>query len=184
MVALFGLAFLGWAVSHTSAADQDEVVITYEVDNLSPTIIYDPPLIGEPIAGAKASQPNRAKNAWNTSFYNHEYYKGEIMRFDQPHYAWATFQEGMPPPTAQLSFVGREVAIVGPKPESKPDLGTGTVQLELDGQPVGECSEQGGSVRVRCNYTASEFRRHTFTVKVTAGTFALDHFDVSTGNPE
>lgn len=183
MAAIVGLALLGWAVSEANAARAADV--TYEVDNLNPAIVYNPPLAGKR-AGTDEDpnwEPNQAKNAWNTSFLDNKYRMYDVRKIEEKHYTWATFQDGMDAPTAQLTFFGRKVGIVGPEDGFKPDIGRGEIDFDIDGKHVGSCSENQDAVRLRCDVDV-EYGLHTFTVRVKSGAFAIDHFDVYTGTEE
>lgn len=167
---------------------------TYQVDNLSPTILYDPPLCGAreegystPVWGA-----NLAGNAWQTTYTDTDHRFFVLVKTEWRHYTWAMLVDGQPAPTATLSFVGREVTVVGPPSDPHPSSSSnGTVQVEVDGKVLGNCTETPSQrknatmndAQARCKY-AVEWGRHNLTVRLIAGAFAIDHFEISTGNDE
>lgn len=179
-VLAIALFYLVAAIQSTAA---NELPVTYTVDCLSPSITYQPQPRGESFIYTEDGAvwpPSHSANAWNSSYVDHTWHQSELFRPEWPHYTWATFSDGMDAPSATLSFVGSGVAVVTPDPLYKPkSFGGGVVELALDGVYKGTCSV--GSVR--CNLT-TDFGPHTFTVKVTDGSFTIDHFEVSTGKDE
>lgn len=159
--------------------------VTYKVDSISPSISYDPPLCGEEsttVDGKRFCAPNQARNAWNSSFLNTVQRPHELDTDVFPSCTWATYQDGMSAPTASLSFVGRYVAVVGSSSCSKSDTAHGLIELEVDAKVVDKCVADGGRT-VRCGHAVA-YGRHTFTVRLVSGSFAIDRFEVSTGNKE
>lgn len=65
----------------------------------------------------------------------------------------------------------------------KPNIASGRAQLFVDGAYVGDCEDSQDGVRMRCNKEVAHGLHH-FQVKVTQGSFAIDHFDVFTGQKE
>lgn len=181
---IFGV-FLGLSATVLECTAADELPVTYQLDSLSPMIQYSPARWdGDFMPGADDTViwgPNHAANAWNSTFFNRTYRMYEINNASWPHYTWATYQDGMPAPEASVSFTGREVALVGPPPESKPkNIGTGIVQVEIDGNVMGTCAEDMTDVQVRCKYSV-DFGTHKLRLTVLSGAFAIDHFEISTG---
>lgn len=159
---------------------------TYKVDNLSPSIVYDPPLCGERFINFVKPQwhENFARNAWTSIYSDVRNIPHELQRLQGHHYTRAAFQSDLPAPSASLSFVGSWVAVVGPPDGSKPyAYADGTIQLEIDGVVLGSCTEVFENDQLNCNRTVG-WGRHNLTVRVIAGGFALDHFEVGTGKDE
>lgn len=193
MIAPDTVGFIISAVLVTCGA-ANELAVTYKVDCLSPSIAYDPHPIGKStviynpspeLAGIEVQgwDPNHEGNAWNSSF-DYTLNLLETVRSEWGHYTWATFIDGMVPPSARLMFIGRQVTVFGPPPGSLKS-GYGMVELILDGRTAGSCSvdTDTDTEPVRCSCTA-DYGRHTLTVVVRFGTFAIEHFEVSTGIDE
>lgn len=180
-LACLAVGLLGMTTANAAVAQG----VTYEIDNLSPVISYSPALAGgrstnytEPVW-----EPNTAKNAWKTAYLNQPWQEWELKRFTDAHYTWASYVKGMDAPSASISFVGKEVAVVGPNVGQKPNIPAGKAQMYIDGSYVGDCQDSQDGMRMRCNKEVA-YGRHEFTIKVTEGSFALDHFDVFAGHEE
>lgn len=174
------LGLLGWAVLQATAAK-------VTIDNLSPQIEYWPPLIGDTDAkGEVAWQPNRAENAWNTTFTTvPRYFRWDLVHFRQPHYSWAKFIDDPTAPTMEVSFVGTGIELLGPDP--KPiELGKSAVHLQVDDSADYEmdCSESADATPFRCGFSDMPFKRHTLKVTLKSGKFAVGSFEIETGKDE
>lgn len=162
----------------------EELASTYQVDNLSPKIIYDPPMRGGLESGNTSPVwvPYTAENAWNSSFVDRPYQKHKVNQLDWPHYTWAKWLDNMTAPSASMTFYGRAVTVVGPPPGRRaPDIsGGGAVHVEIDGKVWGNCTDQMGELQTRC-YFGFPADSHNVTIRLAWGAFALDHFEVAVG---
>lgn len=168
---------LGWVVTRATAA---KVI----VDNVSPMITYTPPLYGERAESDDRWDPNTGLNAWNTTFPQvTEYRPWDLRKPSDPHYTYVKVQGIDNYPTAEISFVGTGIVLIGPDPNPGEKLGTGFAKLKLDGKEQ-DCRSTGDATLLQCSIRDLDFGRHHLTVEVQQGGFAIGHFEIDTGKEE
>lgn len=155
------------------------------IDNLSPMIEYQPPLVGHKTFGdGKKLQyaPNTAPTAWNTSFLDFEYRTWQIRDKSEEHFTWATTGDGSAP-SLKLSFVGTGITLYGPRFKPTELVGEGSAELQVDGndQWSDYCKEVNDEYLMVCEVVDLSFGRHTATLTLRTGSFAISHFEVETG---
>ncbi|EJT47527.1 hypothetical protein A1Q1_03639 [Trichosporon asahii var. asahii CBS 2479] len=177
MIGPAALVLLGWAATEAIAA---KVI----VDNVSPMITYTPPLYGDRAESDDRWDPNRGLNAWNTTFPQvTEYRPWDLRKPTDQHYTFVKVQGIDNYPTAEISFVGTGIVLIGPDPNPGEKLGTGFAKLKLDGKEQ-DCRSTGDATLLQCSIRDLEFGRHHLTVEVQQGGFAIGRFEIDTGKED
>lgn len=176
MVGLLSLAVLGSLATPASA-------VLIKIDNVSPMIIYDPPLIGEYVPDGYW-KANAAPNAWNTTFTQGEEWEAwDLRKITENHYTWVKVEEGSASPTAKVSFVGTSIVLFSPDPKPGEAVGEGVATLRVDDKDT-DCRMSSASTLQQCAVTNLPFGRHELVLTVKSGGFAIGHFEVETGVEE
>lgn len=177
MIGSTALGLLTWAVGHAAAA---KVII----DNVSPMITYTPPLYGERAESDDRWDPNTGLNAWNTTFPQVTNYRPwDLRKPTDPHYTYVRVQGINNYPTAEISFVGTGIVLIGPDPNPGATLGSGFAKLKLDDREQ-DCRSTGDATLLQCAIRDLKFGRHLLTVTVQQGGFAIGRFEIDTGKEE
>lgn len=175
MIGLAALSLLGWAVPQASAA----LVV---VDNVSPMITYNPPLYGD--YAVDHWNANSAPNAWNTTFPQvKEWRPWDLHNITETHYTYVKVKSLSNYPTADISFVGVGIVLIGADSSYNDNIGSGFAKLRIDGKEQ-DCRSTGDATLLQCAIRGLKFGRHQLTVTVQEGTFAIGRFEIDTGKTE
>lgn len=183
MVALRLISLLAWA---SLSATAKKVI----VDNVSPMILYNPPLVGRDTYVQNdrfAYTANEAPTAWNTTFPGAKYTLWAAKNLSDPHFTWATAKDDSAAPSLELSFVGTAITLLGPEFKAKDAVGAGSAELKVDNsdQNAVYCKESAfGDSRMTCEVSDLPFGRHTAKVTIQTGSFSIGHFEIETGRDE
>lgn len=177
------LGLVGWVLSSVSAK-------RITIDNVSPMIEYKPSLVGPMIfedSGDMRYVANSAPTAWNTSFPDVAYRPWDLRNITEKHFTWASSKAGSEPPSLKITFVGTGITMFGPDSKPKKTVAPGSVELRVDDddQYSKYCKEDNDDdSRMACDVGNLPFGRHSATVTIQTGSFAIGHFEIETGKEE
>lgn len=192
MIAPQALDLLVWGSTLVTAK-----IIT--IDNVSPMIRYRPPLYGVQTYGPGYNSsnpyptyglhwtPTSAANRWQTTFPGITY-EGRVARvLTENHFTWSALIDNAAAPSLELSFVGTGITLFGPVDKPLELVSPGSAELRVDGRnEYTAFCDQGkvGGSQTSCEVDNLPFGRHSATVTVQMGMFAIGFFEIETGREE